>query len=162
MGGMQGRNESTKPWGRGVSRTKRLWKSRVADRANPERDRRPFQSPQRKLPGRLAPLFGRYPSSPWRSLTPSCLIYNQPIGRNKNRMRLFPMNLGQARMRLVQGGAVFATVTLIAGCGAGYRPVVTPVTPSGPAAQPSSFAVVVSAPSPTTPGVATIIGYSGD
>ena len=72
------------------------------------------------------------------------------------------MNVGQARMRLVQGGAVFATVALIAGCGAGYRPVVTPITPSGPAAQPSSFAVVVSAPSTTTPGIATIVDYSGD
>ena len=72
------------------------------------------------------------------------------------------MNLGQARRRLVQGGAVFATVALIAGCGAGYRPVVTPVVPSGPAAQPASYAVVVSAPSPTTPGIATIVDYSGD
>lgn len=72
------------------------------------------------------------------------------------------MNLGQARMRLVQGGAVLATVALVAGCGSTYRPVVTPVTPSGPAAQPSSYAVVVSAPSPTTPGVATIIDYAGD
>jgi DNA-binding beta-propeller fold protein YncE len=77
-------------------------------------------------------------------------------------MRLFSMNLGQARMRLVQGGAVLATVALVAGCGSTYRPVVTPVTPSGPAAQPSSYAVVVSAPSPTTPGVATIIDYAGD
>ena len=77
-------------------------------------------------------------------------------------MRLFPMNLGQARMRLVQGGAVFAAVALIAGCGSTYRPVVTPVTPSGPEAQPSSYAVVVSAPSPTTPGVATIVDYAGD
>lgn len=72
------------------------------------------------------------------------------------------MNLGQTRMRLVQGGAVIVTVAFVAGCGSTYRPVVTPVTPSGPAAQPSSYAVVVSAPSPTTPGVATIIDYSGD
>jgi DNA-binding beta-propeller fold protein YncE len=77
-------------------------------------------------------------------------------------MRLFSMSLGQARMRLVQGGAAFAAVTLIAGCGSTYRPVVNPITPSGPAAQPSSYAVVVSAPSTTTPGVATVIDYSGD
>ncbi len=77
-------------------------------------------------------------------------------------MSMIPMNLGQARARLVQWGAALAVVTLIAGCGSNYRPVVTPVTPSGPAAQPSSYAVVVSAPSPTTPGVATIIDYSGD
>src|SRR6202453_3487170 len=77
-------------------------------------------------------------------------------------MRLFSMSLGQARMRLVQGGAVLATVALVAGCGSTYRPVVTPITPSGPAAQPSSYAIVVSAPSTTTPGIATIIDYSGD
>ena len=77
-------------------------------------------------------------------------------------MRLFPMNSGQTRARLVQGGAVFAAVALIAGCGSAYRAVVTPITPSGPPAQPSSYAVVVSAPSPSTPGIATIIDYSGD
>jgi DNA-binding beta-propeller fold protein YncE len=77
-------------------------------------------------------------------------------------MRLFSMSLGQARRRLVQAGAAFAAVALIAGCGSNYQPVVTPITPSGPAAQPGSYAVVVSAPSTTTPGIATIIDYSGD
>jgi len=77
-------------------------------------------------------------------------------------MRLFSMSLGQARARLVQGVAAFGVTALIAGCGSTYRPVVTPITPSGPAAQPSSYAVVVSAPSTTTPGIATIIDYSGD
>ena len=72
------------------------------------------------------------------------------------------MNLGQARLRLVQGGAALATGLLIAGCGSTYRPVVTPITPSGPPAQPTSYAIVVSAPSTSTPGIATIIDYSGD
>src|SRR6202167_6812274 len=77
-------------------------------------------------------------------------------------MRLFPMNASQARRRLVQGGAALAGAALIAGCGSAYRPVVTPITPSGAEPQPSSYAVVVSAPSPTTPGIATVIDYSGD
>ena len=77
-------------------------------------------------------------------------------------MRLFPMNVGQTRMRLVQAGAALTAAVLIAGCGNAYRSVVTPIVSSGPAAQPSSYAVVVSAPSTTTPGVATIIDYSGD
>jgi len=77
-------------------------------------------------------------------------------------MRLYPMNLGQARTRLVQGGAALVSAALIAGCGSTYRPVVTPVTPSGPEAQPSSYAIVVSAPSPTTPGIATVVDYAGD
>ena len=81
-------------------------------------------------------------------------------------MRLFRMKFGQTRARLVQAGAALAAAALIAGCGNSYRPVVTPVNPSGPAAQPSSYAVAVSVPLPTgtTPatGVATIIDYSGD
>jgi DNA-binding beta-propeller fold protein YncE len=77
-------------------------------------------------------------------------------------MRLFSMNIGQARTRLVCGGAAFATVTLIAGCGSTYRPVVTPINPSGPAPQVASYAIVVSAPSPTTPGIVTVVDYSGD
>jgi len=72
------------------------------------------------------------------------------------------MNFSQARVRLVQTGGVFLVAVLVAGCGNNYRPVVTPVNPSGPAAQPESFAVAVSAPSPTTPGIASIIDYAGD
>jgi hypothetical protein len=72
------------------------------------------------------------------------------------------MNAGQARARLVQAGSVLVAVALIAGCGSTYRPVVTPVPTSGPPPQPTSYAVVVSAPSQTTPGVATVIDYSGD
>ncbi len=69
---------------------------------------------------------------------------------------------GQARTRLVQAGAVFSAVALVAGCGSAYRPVVTPINTTGPAAQPQSYAVVVSSPAPTTPGIVTIIDYSGD
>ncbi len=72
------------------------------------------------------------------------------------------MNVCQARTRLAQAGAAFAAVALVAGCGNTYRPVITPVSPSGPAAQPTSLAIVVSAPSSTTPGIATMIDYAGD
>jgi DNA-binding beta-propeller fold protein YncE len=72
------------------------------------------------------------------------------------------MYFSQARVRLVQVGAVFAAAALVAGCGNNYRPVVNPVNPSGPAPQPKSLAVVVSAPSPTTPGIVTVIDYAGD
>jgi DNA-binding beta-propeller fold protein YncE len=77
-------------------------------------------------------------------------------------MRLFPMISGQGRALLAQAGAALVVSALIAGCGNNYRPVVTPVTPSGPAAQPTSYAVVVSSASATTPGEATIVDYSGD
>lgn len=72
------------------------------------------------------------------------------------------MNSGQARARLVQAGAALLAGALIAGCGDAYRPVVTPVNSTGPASQPYSYAVVVSAPSDTSTGIATIIDYSGD
>lgn len=72
------------------------------------------------------------------------------------------MNFGKARVRLVPAVTVFAAAALIGGCGNNYRPVVTPVNPTGPAAQPQSFAVVVSAPSTTAAGIATIVDYSGD
>jgi DNA-binding beta-propeller fold protein YncE len=77
-------------------------------------------------------------------------------------MRLFFMIPGRARVRLVQAGAAFAAAALIAGCGNSYRPVVTPINPSGPAAQPASYAAIVSAPSPTSAGIVTIVDYSGD
>ncbi len=77
-------------------------------------------------------------------------------------MSLFTMHAGPVRRHMGQAGAAFAAAIALAGCGAGYRPVVTPINPSGPAPQPASFAVVVSAPAPTSPGIATIIDYSGD
>lgn len=69
---------------------------------------------------------------------------------------------GQARALLAEAGAALLVSALIAGCGNNYRPVVTPITPSGPAAQPTSNVVVISSVSSTAPGVATIIDYSGD
>jgi len=77
-------------------------------------------------------------------------------------MRLFPMRLSTARSAIFAASAALGVAILAAGCGSSYRPVVTPITPSGPAPQPSSFAAVVSDPSPTAPGIATIIDYSGD
>ncbi len=77
-------------------------------------------------------------------------------------MSLFSNVLSQARVRLVQAGAALAVAAFVAGCGNTYRPVITPINPTGPAAQPTSIAVVVSSPSVNTPGVATVIDYSGD
>ena len=69
---------------------------------------------------------------------------------------------GQGRALLAQAGAALVVLSVLAGCGNNYRPVVTPISPSGPAAQPTSYAVVVSSTSSSTPGVASIIDYSGD
>ena len=77
-------------------------------------------------------------------------------------MSLFSMKPGQTCARLVEVGVALGVAALVAGCGTSYRPVVTPINPSGPAQQPQSLAVVVSYPSPTADGIATIIDYSGD
>jgi DNA-binding beta-propeller fold protein YncE len=77
-------------------------------------------------------------------------------------MRLFPMNLGQARARMVQAGAALLAAALIAGCGSTYRAVVTPIYSTGPMPQPTAHAVAISVPSTSAAGIATIIDYSGD
>jgi len=77
-------------------------------------------------------------------------------------MRLFSMNAGQARVLFAQMGAALAVAVLMGGCGDNYRPVVTPVGSSGPAAQPTSYAIVVSSAGATEPGIVTMIDYSGD
>ncbi|MFC5864510.1 YncE family protein [Acidicapsa dinghuensis] len=60
--------------------------------------------------------------------------------------------------------AAAALIAGLSGCGDNLRPTVTPITGTGPAAQPLSYAFVVSAPtnSSTAAGYATVIDYSGD
>ena len=80
-------------------------------------------------------------------------------------MRVFPMNASRARAAFAQIGVTVAAVALsalIGGCGDNYRPVVTPVNTNGPAPQPTSYTVVVSTTGSSSPGVVTIIDYSGD
>ena len=72
------------------------------------------------------------------------------------------MNADQARALLAEAGAALVAAVLIGGCGNNYRPVVTPVNTSGPPAQPTAYAVVVSSTGSNTPGVVTIVDYSGD
>ncbi|UWZ83160.1 YncE family protein [Occallatibacter riparius] len=77
-------------------------------------------------------------------------------------MKLFSSRFNQAHARLVKASAIVVSGAVLAGCGAGYRPVITPINPSGPPPQPSSQVAVVSSTGLTTPGVATIIDYAGD
>ena len=76
-------------------------------------------------------------------------------------MSLFSKHLGRTHA-VVYAALALGIAALVDGCGAGYRPVVTPINPSGPAPQPTSLVAVVSSPAPSSPGVATIIDYSGD
>lgn len=77
-------------------------------------------------------------------------------------MSLFPLDTHGMCVRLVKIGAAVVAASIVAGCGSTYRPVVTPINPSGPAQQPQSLVAVVSSSSPSSPGIATIIDYAGD
>ncbi|MGA2754902.1 MAG: hypothetical protein ABSE53_14170 [Terracidiphilus sp.] len=66
------------------------------------------------------------------------------------------------RVLFAQAGAVLAFAALLGGCGDNYRPVVTPIGTNGPPAQPTSYTIVASTTGALTPGVVTIIDYSGD
>lgn len=74
---------------------------------------------------------------------------------------------GQKRPGVASAGLL--ALAVVCGCGSTYRPVVAPISPTGPAAQPSSTVAVVSlqntagtAPSPTAAGVVTVLDFAGD
>jgi DNA-binding beta-propeller fold protein YncE len=77
-------------------------------------------------------------------------------------MSLFSKRLDRSRAAFVYAALALGIAVVADGCGAGYRPVVTPINPSGPSPQPTSLAVVISSPAVGAPGVASIIDYSGD
>ena len=51
---------------------------------------------------------------------------------------------------------------LLAGCGSQYRPVVSSINPVGPAGQPGKYAIAISSPSATAPGLLNIVDFAGD
>jgi YVTN family beta-propeller protein len=55
-----------------------------------------------------------------------------------------------------------AALASLLGCGNTFRPVVSAINPVGPAGQPTKYAVAISNPSPTSPGLVTIVDFSGD
>ena len=74
---------------------------------------------------------------------------------------------GRKRPWFSAGGLLM--LAAVCGCGSTYRPVVNPINPTGPPAQPSTLIAVVSqqnapgaSPDPQTAGVATILDFSGD
>jgi DNA-binding beta-propeller fold protein YncE len=67
---------------------------------------------------------------------------------------------GQTRIAVA-----FASLSMCLGltaCGNNYRPVISSISPVGPASQPTKYAVAISAPSPTSPGLLNIVDFSGD
>ena len=70
-----------------------------------------------------------------------------------------PSSKGRCR---AWGPAGALLVLAAAGCGNQYRPVVTPIRPTGPSAQPQAYALVVSQPTGANAGVVTLLDFSGD
>jgi len=50
----------------------------------------------------------------------------------------------------------------LAACGNTYRPVVASINPVGPAGQPTKYAVAISTTGADTPGLVTLVDFSGD
>jgi len=63
---------------------------------------------------------------------------------------------------ILRAAGSFLLLATVAGCGNQYRPVVTPVRPTGPAAAPTAYAVAITQPTGAAPGIATVIDFSGD
>lgn len=67
---------------------------------------------------------------------------------------------------LVRSAALVALATLgfasLTGCGNTYRPVVSAINPVGPSAQPEKYAVAISDPGGSNPGIVTLVDFSGD
>ncbi|WP_245782068.1 YncE family protein [Granulicella pectinivorans] len=76
-----------------------------------------------------------------------------------------PASGSRRRTHLFRSSAaalVAAAVFAVAGCGNTYRPVITAINPVGPAGQPQKYAVAISSTGTSTPGLATIVDFSGD
>ena len=74
------------------------------------------------------------------------------------RRRLYSSKL-RGKCAVITGAAL---LSLLAGCGNSYRPVVTAISPVGPAGQPAKYAVAISQPTSTGAGLITITDVSGD
>lgn len=59
------------------------------------------------------------------------------------------------------GSAAVCGVVML-GCGNQYRPVVAAINPVGPAVQPTKYAVAISNPSASGPGLLTMVDFAGD
>jgi hypothetical protein len=78
---------------------------------------------------------------------------HQPVGNRLRRSKL----AGIAAFTFS-----FAAVLSTVGCGNQYRPVVSAIGPVGPAGQPAKYAIAVSSPSSTSPGLLTAVDFAGD
>lgn len=83
-------------------------------------------------------------------------------GNTPVNLRPFSASRAADSMRLVFRVSTVVVCIALAGCGQTYRPVVTPVNPTGPAPQPESFLIVTTTTGSDTPGLANVFDGSGD
>ncbi len=77
-----------------------------------------------------------------------------------NRKSATESSLGRSLRATLTSVSILALLAL-AGCGASYRPVVSAISPVGPAGQPSKYALAVST-NPNANGLVTFVDFSGD
>lgn len=93
----------------------------------------------------------------------SCLLPHELKVLLADRHRVADSLRRQPKLRAVLAASLLTGGLLSAlGCGNTYRPVVTAVNPVGPAAQPTKYAIAISQPTPTGPGLVTFVDFSGD
>ena len=117
----------------------------------------------------------RLRSRPWQWSRAN--LRTPPRLNSSSRATLHPLKSITASVRPWFAAGVLLALAGVSGCGNQYRPVVTPIAPTGPAPQPTSFVVAFSQPGlvqqtgttnpcPGTPynqpGVVTLIDFSGD
>jgi DNA-binding beta-propeller fold protein YncE len=75
-------------------------------------------------------------------------------------------SLSRSARYLIRSAALVALsaagFTSLIGCGNTYRPVVSAINPVGPSSQPQKFAVAISNTGPNSPGLVTLVDFSGD
>ncbi len=76
--------------------------------------------------------------------------------------RIVSPGFGLQDLKRILGLSAVAYCAVLGGCGGQYRPVVTPVSPTGPAPQPQSFLLVTTNTGADAPGLANVFDGSGD
>ena len=83
---------------------------------------------------------------------------NTQTRSNRRPLRSVAKSIRSASMFVLAAAALGSVI----GCGNTYRPVVSAINPVGPPGQPAKYAIAISSPSPTSPGLVTIVDFSGD
>jgi hypothetical protein len=90
------------------------------------------------------------------------ILYRVLDGLGKPLQQMKAVSMLANKTARVSGLAALSAVALLAGCGNTYRPVISSISPVGPAGQPTKYAAAISSPSPNAPGLLTVVDFSGD